>query len=103
MGSQNAIMGDQNFGTDMPETQVDESQAMAEKGMAKFSKSKEFQVMRGHMEGRIKYYQSRLPNGQSIEEGVDLNDWVIANVIINEFNLVITSYEAAAEAVKNAR
>jgi hypothetical protein len=76
-----------------------------EKLMAKYSKSKEFRRLKEHMQGRIEFYQQYLPDGRALTE-VDAveraNHWLVANIVIKEFNLVIDSYGQIAEAVKNA-
>lgn len=101
-GPQHGIIGDENFGTDLPETQVPERDLTSEKNAAKFSRTKEFQVLKEHLESRIEYYQKYLPNGRPLEEDAPSpEDWRVANRIIGEFNAVITAYEQAAEVVKN--
>lgn len=76
-----------------------------EKLMAKYSKSKEFKRLKEHMQSRIEFYQQYLPDGRLLTEVDEVdraNYWVIANIVIKEFNLVIDSYSQIAEAVKNA-
>lgn len=75
-----------------------------EKQMAKFAKTQEFKRLKEHFQGRIDYYQQYLPDGRlltevSKEERQDM--WVVANVIIAEYKLVIATYEQAAEIVKD--
>lgn len=103
-GPQNVLMGDENYGTDLPETEVPERDLTAEKNAAKFSRTKEFQALKDHLESRINYYQKYLPNGRPLEEDTPSpEDWRVANRIISEFNAVIQAYEQAREAVKNER
>ena len=114
-GAQNAITDD-NFGTEMPETLVDEAVLANEKNMARFSKTKEFKILKEYMEARIEFFQNYLPDGNSINGGVTpkgeqvphLDDatiasyWRAANIVIGEFKSVLQQYENANEAVKNA-
>lgn len=103
MPSQNGIMGDDNFGIDLPRT-VLKDDLDKEKKMAKFSKTAEYKVLKDHIEGRISFYQSFLPDGRALTE-VDAaeraNQWVIANAITGEFKAILAAYETAAETVKS--
>lgn len=102
-GPQNGIMGEE-FGTEIPEMKVPEQDLTVERNMARFSKSDEFKRLKDYFEGRIKFYQSFLPNGEPIEATMPTGaDWVVANRIITEFNAVISVYEQANEAVENAQ
>lgn len=98
--SSNAIIGD-NFGTDIPETQVDDKELMEEKKAARYSKSKEFKRIQAHMLARIEHFQKFLPNGEAVQNAQPTSeDWRVANTLINEFLAVINFYEEAAEIVK---
>lgn len=104
------------FGTELPETRVEEEQLVNEKNMARFSKSKEFKALKEYMEARIDFFQQYLPDGNSINGGLDatgkqvehLDDatiasyWRAANLVIGEFRRVLDEYERASEVVKNA-
>lgn len=87
------------------EVGITAEQLAEEKLMARFSKSKEFKRLKEHLEERIGFYRSYLPNGQdlsqmdAVERG---NMWLVANTIVNEFQGIINAYESIAEAVKNA-
>lgn len=99
MGAQNGIVGD-DLGIELPEIKVPEQDLTAEKNMARFSKSEEFQKLKEHLEGRISFYQNFLPDGRAIGENIPSPEqWVIANAIIGEFNAVLGAYEQAREAV----
>ncbi len=99
-GPKNAIVGE-DFGTDLPEMRVPEQDLTAEKNMARFSKSEEFKKLKEHFDERIKFYQTHLPNGDDVQTSpVNVNDWVIANAIINEFNAVLEIYKLAREVVE---
>lgn len=104
MTSQNAIIGDE-YGIDIPVSDVDNSAIVEEKKAARFSKTKEYQRLKDHFEARIKYYQAFLPDGRTLTE-VDKKEreemWVVANAIIAEFNQVINFYETSAQIVKEA-
>lgn len=94
------IIGD-SFGTELPQTQVPEQDLADEKRKAKFSKTKEFQILKDHLESRIKYYQGFLPDGRSVLEApVSVEDWKVANAIIAEMQAVIQAYEQAKETLK---
>lgn len=101
---ENTIIGD-NFGTDLPKTQVDETLLNNEKKLARYSKTKEYQALKQYLEDRIEFYKTFLPNGDDVrfeaspEAGIK---WTIANNIINEFRTIINRYEQAREIVKNA-
>lgn len=84
--------------------EASEDLLVEEKKMAKYSRSAEFKRIQEHFNERIKFYQSKLPDGRDIGVGQlpTPEEWVIANAIIAEFNLVIDMYERAAEAVKEA-
>lgn len=101
--SQNAIIGEA-YGTDLPETSVPKDELDNERNLAKFSKTKEFQRLKQHLEDRIEYYQGFLPDGRpidSVTKGDREGSWVIANAIIGELKFIINRYEAAQEVIKN--
>lgn len=102
-GPQNGIVGD-DFGIDLPETQIDTTSLDEEKKAARYSKSEEFKKLRAHMEDRISFYQSQLPDGRPLTDAgknPSLNDWVVANTLIAEFRAVIGYYDQARETVDN--
>lgn len=114
-GAQNGITGD-DFGTELPESLVDEAALTEERNMAKFSKTKEYKVLRDYMERRIEFFQTYLPDGNSITGGLNANKeqvpylddatiasyWRAANIVIGEFKSVLQAYDNANEAVRNA-
>lgn len=103
-GAQNVIPDD-SFGTELPVTQVDTQQLVAEKNMAKYSKTKEYEQLKTYLEARIDFFQRYLPNGDSIvnqEADEAATNWRIANTVIAEFKNVLTSYEGAQKAVEDA-
>lgn len=103
-GAQNAITDD-TFGMEMPVTQVEELSLVNERNMAKFSKTKEFKVLKDYLENRIEFFQKYLPDGRPLTtENVMPNgtDWTVANLVIGEFKSVLQAYDDAAEAIKNA-
>lgn len=104
VGAQNGLVGD-SFGTDIPETQVDEKQLVEEQKAAQFSKTAEFQKLKEHLENRINYYQQFLPDGREVvnKPANELGaDWIVANTIIGEFKAVIGAYETAKRAIEEA-
>jgi len=87
------------------EMAIDPTQLAEEKRMAKFSKSKEFAELKEHLNSRVEFYQKFLPDGRPITELPDeerAKMWVVANAIIGELNLIMMSYENAAEAVNDS-
>ncbi len=104
MTSQNAIIGE-DYGIELTETEVDSNQLIEEKKAAKYSRSAEFKKIREHMEARIAYFQSHLPDGRPVATVPDserVAAWVTANTIIAEFNAVINFYETANDIVNEA-
>lgn len=105
MPSQNGIEVGGSYGTDLPQTQVAEADLSYERNAAKFSKTKEYQALKEHLEQRILYYQTFLPNG-TIVTGTDVaqlgQNWLVASAIIAEFNAVLGAYEQARQAVEDA-
>lgn len=80
--------------------ELDPEQLAQEKRMAKFAKSQEFKMLKEFLEERINFYQKYLPDGRSVTETLPTPEqWSVANGIIGEFNLIINSFEQAAEAV----
>lgn len=104
-GAQNGLVGD-DFGTLLPETQIDQEQLATEKNMAKFSRTGEYQKLKSHLESRIRFYQQHLPDGRPLPEAADAqqrgNMWLIANAIIGEFTAVLATYEQASAVVEEA-
>lgn len=105
MGPQNGIMGDENFGTQLEQNNDELDQARNEMAnAAKFSKTKEFKELKKHLESRIEFYQTYLPDGRPVVSQDDLEQqkgmWLVANTIISEFKAVISAYEQAAELIK---
>lgn len=98
-GAQHGITD--QFGMDLPETQVEEQDLAFEKNAAKFSKSKEYQALKEHLESRIDHYKTQLPGGKPIVEA-NAQDWIVANLVIGEFQAVLQAYENAQQVVKEA-
>lgn len=104
-GPQNAIIGDDSFGTELPETQIDDKALTEEKKAARYSKSAEYKKLKQHFESRIEFYQTYLPGGKPVAAASKMEReeaWAIANLLIAEFNTVINFYETAKEVVKEA-
>jgi len=101
IGAQNAVMGE-DYGTDLPETEISTEQLNEEKNMARFSKSREFKALKAKIESRIEFYQSVLPDGRpltDVDTAERMAQWVIANAVIGEFKAILQAYENAKEAV----
>lgn len=103
MGPSNGIVGD-NYGTDLPESQVTEQIDAEVKNSARFSKTKEFQQLKSHLESRMDYYQRFLPGGEAVIAKDNPTEvgamWIAANCVIGELQAIISAYEQAAEVVK---
>jgi hypothetical protein len=103
-GPANAIMGDQDEPTAMPETTVSEEVLVEERKLAKYSKTAEFKRLKEFLEARISFYQNYLPDGRTIKEVQGTSEiialnWKVANAIITEFQNVLNEYNQAAEVV----
>lgn len=107
MNPQNGIVGDQ-YGTELPEAQLQEEVLNEAKGRARFSKTKEYQELKTHLEQRIDFYKKAMPNGEAIIHSKDSMEeigkkWLVANTIVAELEAIIQAYEDAVETVKNSR
>jgi hypothetical protein len=105
-GPQNGIMGDEDYGLELPQSDVNSEDLREVEKLAKFSKSKEYKRLKEHFDDRISYFQSYLPDGRpvaSVPKAELEGMWVAANVIIGEFKSVMAIYEQAEEAIKEAR
>ena len=95
------IIGDQQP-TQLPQTKVDPKQLVEEQKMAQFSKTAEFKRLKQHLDQRIEFYQTFLPNGEAVagtkKEDLD-GMWIISNTIVGELKAIISAYEQASEAV----
>ncbi len=101
--AQHGIIGD-NYGIDLPDVDIDKDELDEEKRMARFSKSKEFKKLKQIMQSRIDFYQKALPDGRPLTAAENMVErgqmWVVANVVIGEFNMILDAYENANEVVK---
>lgn len=98
-GAQNAVMGDVN---DIPVTTVPDEVLNEEKNLAKFSKSKEFNKLKEYLEGRIKFFQTQMPDGKPLvnqDHDVLVHNWKVANLVIGEFQALLNVYENANQVV----
>jgi len=102
MPAQNGIIGSSDF--DTPITIMPENDLRIEKSMAAFTNSPEYKRLKQHLEERIDFYQTCLPDGTPVSQNNPTpNDWKVANAIIAEFKAVLFAYEAAREAVEDAQ
>lgn len=100
-GPANAVMGD-DYGTDIPVSNVDEVQLLEEQKAARYSKSHEYKKLQAHWDAKIAEYQTYLPNGDPVAtSNLDLEElgrkWLLANRMIAEINMVKNYYETAQE------
>lgn len=114
-GPQHGIVGDEGFGLDIPQTDLPEQDLSEERNMAKFSKTNEFKRLQEYARGRIEFYQTYLPDGRNVTAISGMSNeelvvfWKAANVVIGEFNALLSAYNnanevvKAADAVKNAK
>lgn len=90
---------------DLPISQVDEESKSREKQMAAFTEKPEWKLLKEHLEARKKYYQLCLPNGTPIVD-VPMEEiaarWSSANIIIQEIDAIISTYEEVAKSVQGA-
>lgn len=112
-GAQNAIVGDSDLPTNLPETTLPDNVLAEERKLAKYSRTAEFKRLKEFMEARVQFYQRYLPNGTRVQgdpkdtTGITIEMpksdmtayWVAACVIINEFENILAEYERAAEVV----
>lgn len=104
MGPKNGIMGD-DFGTELPQMQLDDSQVAELQKSVRFSKTKEFQELRDYVTRRIDFYTKFLPDGTNVL--TEKNDselgmmWRSANIVIGELNAMLAQYDNAAQVVKD--
>lgn len=107
-GAQNAIVGDDSFGTNIPETQVPDNDLTELQNAAKFSQSKEFKRLKALIETKIEFYKKYLPGGEGGIEIAQLNNdergwrYLAHNLVIDELTQIIQAYENANEIVKDA-
>ena len=104
-GPQNAIVGELDEPTSIPETIISDEELQEELKMAKYSKSAEFKRLKEYMEARIQFFSQYFPNGTPIDQiPKEERDgyWVAATIITREFQNVIDSYDRAKEVVNNA-
>lgn len=101
---QHGIIGDAAYGIDLPTTEIDQVELATEKNMAKFSRTKEFKALKEHLETKIRFYQTFLPDGRVVGVGEipTGEQWVIANTVIAEFTALIETYETANKTVQEA-
>lgn len=115
-GPSNAVVGDFDEPTQVPETQVPEEVLSEEVKLAKYSKTAEFKRLKEFMEARIQFFQRYLPNGTPVQgsptaEGLSVTlpngdltaHWIAACLVIKEFENILMEYERAADAVKERR
>lgn len=103
MEPSNGLIGDISA-TELPEKQEDTEALNELRKKAKYSRSKEFQELKAHMETRIAHYQSFLPGTPTpitlIDEAQRGKYWAIANLVIAELQQVIDGYVNAEEESK---
>lgn len=104
MGAQHGLIGNNDIGVDIPEQTLPNNELQVERSMAAFTTSAEYKRLKQHLEERIAFYQTCLPDGSLVAQNKPTpTDWQVANSIIGEFKAVLLAYEAAKEAVNNAQ
>jgi len=104
MDPDNGIMGDMDGGISLPVAQTDEEALEELKRKAKVSKSREFKNLKANMRERMDFYSQFLPGGTSVLEMTNEERgkyWAIANVIIMEFQAVISEYDGSVDLLKD--
>src|SRR4051812_32656481 len=99
-GPTNAVIGDADFGTSLPTTDVPEEVLEEEKKLAKYSQTAEFKRLKEFMENRIKFYQHYFPDGKPIDSvpadpQTIASHWMAANIVVREFNNILNEYAQA--------
>lgn len=104
-GPINAVVGDLDEPTKLPETEVPEEALLEEMKLAKYSQTAEFKRLKEFLENRVKFFQRYLPDGTPVDSAKDLDiaHWVAANVIIRELTNILSEYERAREVVKDSK
>lgn len=107
-GPRHAIMGD-DFGTELPHTQVPEEDISREKNMARFSKTAEFKALKKVIEQRIAFHMKYSPGSTGGSTAFrdmpnEERGWrsLAADLVIEELTALIMAYEGANEVVKDA-
>lgn len=101
MVEQHGIIGD-DFGTELPQMQPDQTALDEDKQMAQYAKSEEFQRIRDHFNRKIAFYQTFLPDGRALTEvnKQERDDmWLVANIVIAELKLILAEYDNVRESV----
>lgn len=104
MASEFGIIGNE-YGTDLPEMVVAEQDLTAERNAAKFSRTAEFRRLKEHLEQRMEFYRTYMPDGRpvvSVPTAERGEQWAVANLVITEFRAVIDAYETAGDVVREA-
>lgn len=104
-GPQNGIVGsDANYGLDLPETQVDDSDFKELQNTARYAESTQYKKLRSHLESRVTFYKTQLPGGQpvtDVDPDIAARMWQPAVTIINELTAIIEVYDAAVKTAKS--
>lgn len=107
-GPRHAVMGD-DFGTELPHTEVPDEDITQEKNMARFSKTAEFKQLKTKMEQRIAFHMKYSPGSTGGATAFrdmpnEERGWrsLAADLVIEELVAIITAYEGANEVVKDA-
>lgn len=103
-GPKNAVVGELDLPTNIPETYVPEEMLDEEKKMAKYSQTAEFKRLKEFLEARIQFYQRFLPNGTPVKEANMSQEelaasWKTADIVITEFKNILDEYQRAQEIV----
>lgn len=108
-GPTHGIMGDDNFGTELPQMTPAKDDLVRERHMARFSQTKEFQVLKEAMQQRMDFWGQYAPgSNQNPARYRDLSNdergWrsLVADVLSEEFNSILNAYEQASQVVAEA-
>jgi hypothetical protein len=108
MGAKNGIMGDENFGMDLPQSEAPKEDLTRERHMARFSQTREFKALKETMQYRMDYWRQYIPGNPNPVQYRDLSNeergWraLVADILIEEFGNIIGAYEQAKETVAEA-
>lgn len=106
-GPTNAVMGDDNFGTDLPRTEITEAATdQSVQQAAEFAQGSEYKRLKAAMQSRMDYWKNYAPGADDPVMYRNLSNdergWrsLVADILINEFSSIFSAYEQAIEETK---
>lgn len=102
MNPKNAIIGD-STGVELPVQAHDNTAVQELQRKAKYSRSKEYKLLKEKADERIEFYKRFLPSGQLVgttSKAELAGRWELANILIAEFEQLFGEYENAEALLK---